>query len=571
MILISTLLLWGCKEEFLQLEDPNNLTEGNFPTNAEGLESLLQSAYASRHGQGLYGENMLGKNFFCWDHTQDMAWLGTQTWIQLSQNDSRPFDLFLEQTWRDAYKGVQRSNTVLEAVELFREDPSRIATPEQLTLLQGQAHYLRAWFYFNLIGIWGETFIDGTQGRDGKGVPLITRVALSNDDTAVPRASVGEVWDFIIEELRTAETLLADASWTGADRHKADRWVIKAFLGKVYAFTGNWEMAKSYLQEVIENSGKTLVPFSIYSEMFNGENEFNAESIIELPFTDDIGGNRTEDNTSGSWIGMVIAPSFANAAGNPVGSGWSNTFPHSRNLGRFGYNLAHYFAPGVTTANANNVRPNYIQEAQQVRADKLVDPRLFVSMQQPYVDTMIVAGVRRAISHFHDGVEVQMPAWSFRKYVHRRGAQTEVRNSGNNIYLLRLADVYLLYAEALINTGDPALGLEYINKVKRRAYDYPVDAPSPADYASLTAPTMASDAILANNPLRYERFAELFGEGHKWFDMRRWRIGAEEAAFYERVRGGTINWQETDYAQPIPTLELETNAGLSVADQNPGY
>lgn len=149
------------------------------------------------------------------------------------------------------------------------------------------------------------------------------------------------------------------------------------------------------------------------------------------------------------------------------------------------------------------------------------------------------------------------------------GTETEINMAnGSNFYWLRLADVYLLYAETLMNNGDNSTALEYINKVKRRAYGYPIDAPSPVDYTSLTDKTMASDPVLMNDPLKYERWAELFGEGHWWFDVRRWQIGAQEADYYERVRGGTIQWESTDYAQPIPILEINANVQM---EQNPGY
>src|SRR3546814_5819645 len=94
-------------------------------------------------------------------------------------------------------------------------------------------------------------------------------------------------------------------------------------------------------------------------------------------------------------------------------------------------------------------------------------------------------------------------------------------------------------------------------------------APSPVDYAGLTDQTMASDPGLRNDPLIYERWAEFFGEFNWWFDVCRWKIGACEAAYYEKVRGGDIEWSdESDYAQPIPIDELNANPMMQ---QNRGY
>ncbi|ASO04127.1 RagB/SusD family nutrient uptake outer membrane protein [Arenibacter algicola] len=566
-------LLLSCSEDFLELSNPNALSLSNYPTSTNDVEQMLQGAYGTQHSNGLYGHTMGPKTFFCWDHTMNLAWQGTQTWINMAQNDTNPSDSFIQGTWRDLYLGIQRANTILGVVADFRENKPGIISEGDLDAFEGQAYYLRGWMYFQLISIWGEDFIINGQGGDKAGVPIISQVAGSIVETDVPRSSVRESWDLVISDLTKSATLLDGITWTGPDAYKANSMSVKALLGKAYAFTDDWNSALPLLKDVVDNSGKSLVSFEVYKDMFNGNeaNEFNNESLLEIPLTDDPAGNSNTDKSTGSWWGMILAPSWTGANGAPQAGGWSNEYVHEKNLSRFGYNLDHYFDANVTTINSSNIRPNYISEALAARTDGSVDPRLYVATLQPYVDTVLVAGAKVSISHYTDGVEVNREAWSSKKYQYLLDKQTAVRNGGANIILLRMADVYLLYAEALIKTGDPTLGLEYINKVHRRAYDYPVDTPSPIDYLSLTAPTKASDAVLANDPLKYERFAELFAEGHKWYDMRRWKIGAEEAAYYESVRGGTINWSDTDYAQPIPTLEIESNSAIDFGDQNPGY
>jgi hypothetical protein len=304
--------------------------------------------------------------------------------------------------------------------------------------------------------------------------------------------------------------------------------------------------------------------------MFNGKNEFSAESIFEINMNvDKTTWGAWGDQSAGSGIGMVIAPSFVSDDGSAGASGWSNVFPHAKNISRFGFNEGHYFRPGTTTVSPENVDPAYVARSLAARENQTVDPRLWVALQQPYVDSMTVDGKRRAISHYLDVDELEMEAWSFRKYVNLDGNEYQVNvNNGSNFQWLRLADLYLLYAEASLRAGDNATALEYINRVKRRAYGYPITGPSPVDYTSLSDKTLAPDPVLGNNPLRYERWAELFGEGHWWFDVRRWQIGEGEAGYYQRVRGGTIQWTNTDYAQPIPISEINANARMT---QNPGY
>jgi starch-binding outer membrane protein, SusD/RagB family len=559
--------LLSCNDDFVDLENPGALAPSKYPGSVTDLEQLLTGVYATQHATGLYGHTMLGKNLWLWDHTLDLSWQGTPTWIQMGQNNSQPNDSFLYDTWRELWRGVQRSNTLLAAIETYRQKAPNDAAA--IDLIKGQALFLRAWYYFHLVSFWGEGFNAATEGAK-MGVPIITEVASGLDETQVLRKTVKEGWDFIISDLKAAEGLLKSTNWTGAtDKYKVSGWAVKGFLGKIYAYQADWTNAKTYLGDVVTNSGKSLVSFDVYKDMFNGKNEFTSESLFELNLNVDMTARGGDDQSMGSSIGMVIAPTYVGDNGGQAASAWSNVFPHAKNIARFGFNEGHYFKPGTTSANISNVDPAYITRSQEAKKKQTVDPRLWVACYQPYVDSMVVSGKTRPISHYLDITELDMEAWSFRKFTNPSGTEAEINMSnGANFPWLRLADIYLLYAETLSHSGDNAGALEYINKVKRRAYGLPVNTPSAMDYKSLTDLTKASDAVLKNDPLKYERWAELFAEGHWWLDVRRWQIGDKEATYYQRIRGGAIQWDPTDYAQPIPINEITANVNMR---QNPGY
>lgn len=559
--------LLSCSDDFVNVENPGALSPSQYPGSVTDLEQLLTGVYATQHATGLYGHTMLGKNLWLWDHTLDLSWQGTPTWIQMGQNNSQPNDSFLYDTWRELWRGVQRSNTLLASIETYRQKAPNDAAA--IDLIKGQALFLRAWYYFHLVSFWGEGFNAATDGAK-MGVPIITEIAPGLEATQVPRKTVKEGWDFVISDLKAAESLLKSTNWTGAtDKYKVSGWAVKGFLGKVYAYQADWANAKTYLGDVVTNSGKSLVSFDVYKDMFNGKNEFTSESLFELNLNVDMTARGGDDQSMGSSIGMVIAPTYVSDNGGQAASAWSNVFPHAKNIARFGFNEGHYFKPGTTSANIANVDPAYITRSLEAKKKQTVDPRLWVACYQPYVDSMVVNGKKRPISHYLDITELDMEAWSFRKFTNPTGTEAEINMSnGANFPWLRLADVYLLYAETLTHSGDNAGALEYINKVKRRAYGLPVNTPSAMDYKSLTDLTKATDAVLKNDPLKYERWAELFGEGHWWLDVRRWQIGDKEAAYYQRIRGGAIQWDPTDYAQPIPINEITANVNMR---QNPGY
>jgi hypothetical protein len=279
---------------------------------------------------------------------------------------------------------------------------------------------------------------------------------------------------------------------------------------------------------------------------------------------------------------------------------------------RFGFNLPVYSYdrnPNATPANNNATYPTFIMDSVSwkkslaMRTNNTVDPRLFVCALEPWVDSVeqpyqVTSNPTNVLGYpdttpvgkafIIDGDRSKYWGWSFKKFATLDNDLLAYgNNDAANIILLRLADVYLLYAEACANTGDNANALLYINKVHERAYG----GSTAYDYQTLTDATMAdpSDIDLANNPLRYERYVELFGEGGWWFDVCRWGIGTNEAAYY--VYGsaeyysftGTppqnslivaSNWtgngtNSKAYHFPIPDVEMATNTAIQ--RNNYGY
>jgi len=541
----------------------------------EHMKLLLNAIYADQHSFGLYGHNIMAKLYYPLSHAQDMSWNNFEWWNNLTTHSVKSDNDFIVQTWRDAYRAVQHCNNFMGELPEFREEYADEGDMRELELMEGQARFMRAWYYFILLRVWGEDITEGSS----MGVPLILDVPDNRQAMYVERASVNEVYDQIVSDLNQAETLLEGHVWED-EKTRVDEWSVKGLLGKVHVFRENWSDAQTYLEDVINNSGKELVSYDTYKTMFNGNNEINSESLFQINLTVDKNTWGAWGPSTGSGNGMVIGPCYMTDDGGTGSSGWSNVFVHDKNLQRFGYTLEDVemvdnpnYDPDQPESRTNLEKipdPELIEDAREVRENNVTDPRLHVSTLQPYLDSMMAGGTQTPIVTYKE-IEEDKYGWSFRKYVNLDGTEYEVNvNNGSNFYILRLADIYLLYAETLINgNGDQATALEYINKVKRRAYGYNPNSSSPVDYSSLSDDTKASDPVLGNDPLKYERWAELFAEGHWWFDVRRWKIGSGEATYYERTRGGEISFEESiDYAMPIPQDEVETNQAI---EQNPGY
>ena len=595
LLLLATLWATSCTKDPLDVAQPDKYSSGSYPASLAALTGVLTPAYANLRVYELNGFELLCKDFACSEHTADLAYGGERSWTELELNHLSTANSYASDLWRGLYIGVKDVNSFLDRADFYEKNGMAPSEQKSVNTLRGEAYFLRAWYYFHLECFYGEGYVSAS-GPDKMGVPLYTAVPTTLEETQRPRASAKEVWALIVSDLQKSAELLHGVQRSGVDAGRVSEWAAKSLLGKSYVFTQDWANAKPVLLDVITNSGKSLMPYAKYRNAYNAitSNEYNEESIFELNvdrttpgygiFIDGVNANLTTSQ------GLIWAPSVLGDDGTENGTnnnlGYGNEFMHDRNLLRFGYNLPIYSLvdnPNFNAAKAPSyknprrvVDPAFKQAALDLRTNKTVDPRLYVCGLQPWVDSASRDGVvYRPIvkcSGIGTGIKPLFQGWSLRKYVTiDKNIFAYSAADGANYYLLRLADVYLLYAEACQNTGDDANALEYLNKVKRRAYSYPVNSPSPVDYQTLSDQTSAPDANLATNPLYYERWAELFAEGHWWFDVGRWRIGAAEAAFYGNVlpTGGTIEWDETrSYTWPIPTNEVSSN---SKAVQNPGY
>jgi tetratricopeptide (TPR) repeat protein len=501
-LLLSVLFVTGCSDDFIEVTNENELNSDNFYTKVDNFDLALNGTYDAVKNLDLFGQNFYIQTLLALSHESDY-------WAAQNRNEVTSADGNVYIAWRGWYRVVARANDIIENAPKF--SASKVLSENEAQKLDdilGQAHFLRGFAYFHLVRLWGEESyaIDSTR----LSVPLILRVANTRDDLMTPRASVGKVYNRILADFKMAEAILPDG-WDSNNAARVTKYAVKGFLGQVYLYMNDQEKAQSYFEEVIQSNRYNLVPFNRYDDLFQGKNEFSTESLWELNYSVDMQQNIWE-NGLGSGIALVLCP--------PVQQGWSNCTPHGINIERFGN-----------------------------------DPRLSIATYHP--DTLVTAadGKRKPA-----GVSIfNFTGHSFRKYVPGDYAVPNTnRNSGTNYLIMRLADVYLMYAEVMNNTGSDAVALEYVNKVRRRAFGFDPNTPSAiADFTGLSE-TQLRDVI------REERFRELFGEGHRWYDMVRWKIVEEEVLKYnvKRVTQGEILFHEKDYYYPVPLQEVDNNTRM---------
>jgi len=576
-LVVTLMFSSSCSNDFLDVADPTVLDTKIYPSSMAHFELMINDIYG-RLREGMYSQNF--RTFALISKNNDTGYNGAG-FNEFCLNNLHAGHGELNNLWNNAYNAIAKCNDFLAKLDEFKATSSLTAAQEARTkTMVAEVRYLRAFNYFNLINMFGEDPILTEADKSKMGVPLRTELPKTIKDAPMARSTQGEVYDFIISELEAALPPLLGIGRINNQQPRVDEWTVKSLLAKSYVFTLQWNKAVPVLKDIIDKSGKELVSYTILRSMYNTHNEFNRESIWEVNYTVDAQSSSTSAGT-GNFYNRYTSVTFR-VGNSEVVNGYSNHFVHDENIPRFGFDdskwgyLTTTLFPLSNPPNLNSgvVNADYKAYSLKVRQDKSVDPRLYVSAMQPFIDSinrndgngwcLILKGRQESY------VSSNMRSWANRKYNVLDYVFSNSIGSGNNFYVFRLADIYLLYAESLIKSGgDQALALEYINKVHRRAYDQPVNTPSPYDYKSLTDRTATLDPNdhLANDVLKYERWAELFMEGGWWFDVRRWDIGEQEVKYFKKTNPGTLVFNRKGfYAWPIPTAEMNAN---SLMVQNP--
>jgi tetratricopeptide (TPR) repeat protein len=502
LVVVVLLSGYACNQDtFLDVNNENELVAENFYTNITNFNNAMTSVYSALKSLDLFGQAFYIQTLLALPHESDY-------WNAQCRNEVTSGDSWVYIAWRGWYRVVARANDVLENAPIYRENENpNQADLEQLSLIEGQAHFLRALSYFHMVRLWGEAAFADDSSR--LAVPLHLKVASSTADLAKPRATVGQIYNQIIADFKIAEELLPE-TWSSDNIARANKWAAKAYLAQVYMYMQDYGNAKTYFEEVINSGMYNLVSGSEVDKMFQGKLEFNRESIFELNYAIDLQQNIWE-NGLGSGIALVIAP---------PGRGWSNCTPHGVNINRFGD-----------------------------------DPRAEITFYAPTDSAATAEGIMEPCGES----EFNYTGHSFRKYSPEDySVYSTNRNSGINFVMLRLADIYLMYAELLNNTGNDGLAAEYTNKIRRRAYGLDPETPDAGVDLGAIGGTTLRDAI------REERFLELFAEGVRWYDICRWKIVKEEVTKYNsfRVTQGEIIYHDKDYYYPVPLQEIDNNPAM---------
>lgn len=484
LIIMIGLTVSSCGKKYLDVEPKGTQLEDNFYRNADEAYEALVAVYDQIGGTS----NAYINKFTATLAASDNHWAGggnstdlmnLQVWSNYTLD---PAVGPQGELWDRGFSGVFRSNVLISKLpDIPMDDNLRIR-------FTAEVRYLRAYFYFELVRLF-------------RNIPLFEEPLSADQIYDVVQVDPAEVYNLIVEDLKYAVENLPPTVPVVTEGGRATQGAGRALLGKVYLQLAEYSLAAEQFEQVNGTPGETSQYgyhlLANYADLWKFDNKHNAEAIFSINAT----GKKNWDN----W-GCIAC-----AEGN-----WLNTMSGPRNYSRNDTTAPDYFSgwsffvivPELVELMKDD--PRYNSSIVDIQA--LEDGGL-ITYEKGYMNTGYFLG----------------------KFL---PMQSDVNEGGNafgnfsqNMYDIRLADTYLMEAEAIImGSGNIARAQALLDAIRER-----VNLPS---------------VPVSMETIKKERRFEMVGEGHRWFDLVRWGDAASALAFKGFIKG-------KHEVLPIPLLELE--------------
>jgi len=565
ILLMGVLILpTSCKKELLDLTPTDLLASENFWKTDEDATIALMAAYASARAvfdRDYYFDGQAGEFTRVRGNSATSGQILRGDAYQAGSYGPSGYGSSFDKYFSYLYGSVNRSNYVIENITnkmLPTATGTKLASLESII---AEARLLRGMTYFRLISMWGD-------------VPYISKIIYDNSEvTALSRMPIGQVKDSIMADFNYAVAKLPNKA---AALGRASKPAALAFRGKLNLYWGSWKKnGWPELEGFTQNAGEATAAFTAAAADFKSViNDFGLTlykngdpgqidalgkadilpNYFEL-FTPKANGN-PEMLMVFTHSGTPTNPSqgeelMRDFSGRTVEGSQCWVSPRYEIANRYQLTTTGDFAPKLVQMNPTTnaaarttlnsaVNPNsYANRDYRMKSTIMWDYEMCIGLTSlkstgfsPYIYNTWAANVTLGgvnyITYNTDGTN---SGYIFRKFV--RNYEGLGRSEGDYAYpVMRLADVYLMYAEASNEVSGPlADAVAVVNKVRARGA---LPALQAAKYANKQ---LFFDAI------EQERIIELVAEGFRGFDLRRWRA-------IERVwgaPGGVGVWRQDTY------------------------
>lgn len=532
LVLLGITVFLSC-ENYLDENNIADVSAGSYYTTSQGLEDAVKATYGIM--KEFYGTELgFSMNVFGTDTYTNGA-DGSHKYLNWYNNQHNSSANYFRDTWRIMYRGVNQASAVLNRAE-------SIEGMDQATLTTrlAEVRFLRALYYFNLVRYYGNVHLslEETEGVE----------------TEANRTSAQEVYaQAIIPDLEYAVSNLPSSQ---SDYGRVTKAAAEFLLAKVHltAPQGSPAQTVSLMTNVINNYGFSLL--DDWSDLWDINNEENSEVVWTVINSKQQVDEGLDDYGHRGHLYFLFEydkrPGMTRDTEN--GRPWKRFRPTDHLLGLWDRTKDARYDKGYKHVwYANNPIPG-----QQIGDTALYIPGPGVDRNGVNQDAKWTQVNKDAVLYqvYTTDQYNQVIFPSLNKWIDNTRPNRQHTQGQRDFILMRLADAYLIRAEAHLKQGNAAQAAEDLNVIRRRgAWD--------GEEASMeiTAAEVDIDFILD------ERARELVGEGHRWFDL------ARTNKLVERVKAhnldATNNIQPYHVLRPIPLDQIDRTEGGY--EQNPGY
>lgn len=521
------LCLVGCNS--LDQSPEYQHTDDTFWLSVENSDLLVNMAYSQMYGANkLWDDEALGDNLIQGRNNND---------IRLIRNGMADPSLnHFASEWKGAYEGIKTCNKYLENVDRV---PGMAADfKAQRT---SEIRFIRAFLLFRLTNFYGD-------------IPFFIRDITLEESKKISRTPKKDVLNFIHNELDEIMDILPA---TPSAKGRISKGAAVAFQTRAYLYENNWDMVIKYADRLI-NQQPTYGSYELfpnYETLFYSENKYNKEVILDYGYS----------SSKRSWGEMYSRVPMSQGA------------------------FLNHAAPIQELVDVywtvNGLPISKDQEYDPSRPYENRDPRLSCSIvydgfnwvdekgNSHIIRTSYGSGTKDSWEGINSNNSIT--GYYIRKYFDPRSRE-KLNNyqQENNIIMFRYADVLLMYAEAMFESGKMSQSVWdiTIKKLRERAG---FSASSALEYPS----SLSADEM--RELIRNERRIELVFEGLRYYDIIRWKEGKkylDGAAHGARFANNNTSYilldnrkfnEGKDYLWSVPRDEMHKNPNLK--PNNPGY
>ena len=586
---VSIFFLSSC-ESFLEETPYNKIVAGNYYTTASGIEKGVNGVYAGL--RDLYGSGVLGSNnvsvsiphfilYMC-EAPTDIWRTGNSMELEFRNWTIDASSANVNQFWTVCYRGINQANEVIDAltnlsIEALGEGQRKIYLAE--------ARFIRAHYYYHLVQQFGEV--------------ELTTSPTKSAVTAAYKTPTDQIWQFIIDELKFC---MEDGSLPEAPSQygRLSKYAAMHHLARVYLTLNrsnqDWQDAKNLTEAIIKSNQYTLV--NSHKDLWDLDKKRNSEIIFPVLYSKD----RELNSPTGNVLHVAFVTSYSDFYATALIRSLEYGRPYNRirptyylqNL--YNEDLDQRWEDCFRTAWCSNVvdkngNPTSAEDKAFSPHTKKIETIVWnigdtvyyipkkkwtpeqvaaawpqwIWMPDSMTTTINKGGIQSDTNP--DGIwpsntKIQSPQSypNLMKYMDPQRPTIDELNGSRDIFVFRLADTYLLAAEACHLLGDNNTAAGYINVVRQRAA-----IPGKEEAMKIDASQVDMNFILD------ERARELAGELHRWYDLIR------TGQLYDRMNNPDMNpvtagiFKDYHVLRPIPRTQLERISNPDEFKQNDGY